>query len=57
MDQTPAINNLVKLCYRRLQTSSGNQSGIPMERQLICTSKRKPESQGYACQGKSPLVR
>ena len=40
MDQTSAINNLVKLCYRKLQTSSGNQSGIPMARQLICTSKR-----------------
>ena len=33
MDKTPAINNLVKSCYKRLQTSSGNQSGIPMTRQ------------------------
>ena len=40
MDQTPTINNLVKSCYRKLQTSSGNQSGIPMTRQFICTSKR-----------------
>ena len=40
MDETSAINNLVKSCYKKLQISSGNQSGIPMTRQLICTSKR-----------------
>ena len=40
MDKTPAINNLVKSCYKELQTGSGNQSGMPLIRQLICTSKR-----------------
>ena len=40
MDKTPAINNLVRSCYKQLQISSGNLSGIPMTHQLICTSKR-----------------
>ena len=35
MDQTPAINNLVKSCYRKLQTSSGNQSGIVVDDLLL----------------------
>ena len=40
MDKSPAINNLVRTCYKQLQTGTGNQSGIPVTRQLICTSKR-----------------
>ena len=40
MNKTPAINNVVGSCYKQLQTGSGNQSGIPMPWQLLCTSKR-----------------
>ena len=30
MDKTPVINNLVKSGCKKLQTGTGNQSGIPM---------------------------
>ena len=38
MDQTPQINNIVKSCYKELQTS--NATGVSAKDQLVCASKR-----------------